>query len=94
MIVIEICRTSSNWSRVYKNMRAYNSGKMWFETASEPGRDSRSATRIAMHTIKIMKEIYWRVRLTGHDARDFVLIVIDQDEMGNTMPEKIITIKA
>lgn len=85
MLVIEICRTSSNWARVYRNKRAYNSGKMFFETNSKPGRHSRSDRQIARDALKIIVECFYLVRHDGAPKRDFIVLVIPEDDLKTEM---------
>lgn len=85
MLVIEICRTQSNWARVYKNMRAYNSSKMFFETASKKGNFSRSDRQIARDALKIIIECFNLVHYDGAPKRDFYVLVISEDDTKKVM---------
>jgi hypothetical protein len=80
MLIIEVCRTQSNWARVYKNRRAYNAGKMFFETSSRSGHFSRSDRQIARDALKVMVEIFYLVHFDGAPRRDFEVLVISEDD--------------
>jgi hypothetical protein len=85
MIIIEICRTASNWARVYKNRRAYNAGKMFFEISSKPGHFSRSDRQIARAALKVMVEIFYLTHYDGAPRRDFEVLVIAEDDTEKKM---------
>lgn len=77
-LVIEICRTAKAWTRVYKNIPAYNKGKMLFETSSTT--KTASDRQLARRTLKTMADIGGLIGYEGSRERNQRVWVIDEED--------------
>lgn len=85
LLVIEVCRTARAWTRVYKNQREYNAGRMLLETSSGP--KSLSDRQLVRRTLKNMQEIALLSSVIGKGGliRDYVVLCIDDEDRARVM---------